>query len=456
MKEPAPFRSLRTFLVIWLGQLVSSLGTGLGSFALGVWVYEETGSATQFSLIAFFAVLPALLLAPLAGSVADRFDRRTVLIAGNLLSALTTLVMTALLYGGLLRPWHVYPLVMTLVTLSVFQSPAFLASVSVLVPREHLARASGMSQISQSVSQILGPILAGILVGVIGFHGVILIDSVTFLFAAATLLAVRIPRPAATPAAAQPGDRRPTVAGDAGFGWRYIRTHSGLFSLMALFALTNFAVGIVQVLLTPLVLSFASPAALGTVNAVGAAGALLGGVLLSVWGGPRRRVGLILACLLAQALLLFAGGARPSVPLIAFAACAFLLTVPVINGCNQAIWQSKVPLDVQGRVFAVRQMMAMAAMPLAFLISGPLADRVFNPLLLEGGALADSVGRLIGVGPGRGIGLLFMALGTFMIAVLALAAASPRLRQVEDELPDAEPAPRETMPGLSEPQAGIA
>ncbi|HKV10016.1 MAG TPA: MFS transporter [Thermoanaerobaculia bacterium] len=444
--ETSPPKNMRVFLLIWFGQFISAIGTGLGSFTLGVWIYETTGSATQFSLMAFVGILPALLLSPLAGAFADRYDRRRIMLATDLLAAIMTGLLVLALYTGRLETWHVYPFVMAMVTLAMFQAPAFLASVSLLVPREQLARANGMSQMSQSVAQILGPLLAGVLVRFISYHGVILIDCITFLVGAATLALVRIPRSA--PAAAEPRPGGAAAGAPASVsGWQYLRTHSGLLNLMILFALTNFGVGIVQVMLTPLVLSFASTVELGTVNSAAAAGSLLGGIALSVWGGPRYRVGAILACLAAQALLLFVGGARPSIPLIATAAAMFMLTVPIMNGCSQAIWQSKVPHNLQGRVFAVRQMITLSALPLAYLISGPLADLVFNPLLVPGGALADSVGRFLGVGEGRGVGLLLMALGAFILLVTALFSFNPRLRRVEAEVPDAEAAPAPPEPG---------
>jgi DHA3 family macrolide efflux protein-like MFS transporter len=186
-----------------------------------------------------------------------------------------------------------------------------------------------------------------------------------------------------------------------------------------------------------LILSFATTAELGTVEAIGAVGALLGGILLSVWGGPRRRVWGIGGFMLLQGLILCLGGLQASVWLIATACFLFMFTAPVVGGCNQTIWQSKVALDLQGRVFAMREMVASASMPIAYLASGFLADRVFEPLLLPGGALAGTVGRVIGIGKGRGVGLLFILLGTFMVVAVLLSFLSPRLRRVETELPNA-------------------
>jgi MFS transporter, DHA3 family, macrolide efflux protein len=421
---------MRTFLLIWFGQLVSALGTGLGSFSLGVWIYQTTHSTALFATMAFVAAVTGLLMAPVAGSLADRWDRRRILVFSDLGSAAMTLTVGLLLTAGYLRPWHVYPMIAAMVTFGTFQGPALLASITMLVPRRELARASGMAQASTAVTQIVGPLLAGVLVGRIGYGGVILIDFSTFVFAALTLLAVRIPRPPVSPG------RRPILQ-DALLGLRYIRERTGLFSLLKLFALTNFSLGIVQVLLTPLILSFGTPADLGAVSAAGAAGGLLGALALSIWGGPKHKLWTIFGLLIAQGLLLFLGGKEPSVALITAATFAFMLTGPVIAACSQVIWQSKVALDVQGRVFAMRGMIASATLPLAYLASGLLADRVFEPAMAPGGALASTAGRLLGVGKGRGVGLLFVTLGLAIILITLIAFLNPRLRKVESELPDA-------------------
>jgi MFS family permease len=423
---------MRQFLILWSGQSVSALGTSLGGFALGVWVYQTTGSATQFALISFVMAVVFIVMNPVAGALADRWDRRKLLILSNAGSGLMTLVMAALLFSGRLRPWHVYPIVAALSGLLTLGGPALFSSVSLLVPRAQLARASGMTQTSRAAAQIVGPLAAGVLVGRIGYSGVVLLDGVSFFFAMAAVLAVRIPRPPRREEAA-----RPSVLASLPFGWAYLRRLPGLLALLGLYAATNFCMAMVQVLLTPLILSFATPVELGSVDATGAAGVLLGSLALALWGGPRRRVPAILALLACQALILFLGGVQPSIPLIAGAAFAFMFTLPFVNGLTQAILQSKVAPDVQGRVFGVSGMITMGSVPVAALLAGPLADRVFEPLLAPGGALAGTVGRVIGVGAGRGVGFLFVVLGGLVLAVVGLASLSPRLRRLESEIPDA-------------------
>lgn len=436
MTPPVNGSGMRTFLVVWLGQVVSLLGSGLTGFALGVRVYQETGSVTRFALIAFFTVLPGLLISPLAGALVDRWDRRLTLIFSDCLAAASTLGLLLLVWGGgmgRLEMWHVYGLMAVGSVANAFQWPAFTAATTLLVPKRHLGRASGLSQMGVALAQIVAPFAGGLLVTSIGLRGVLALDLASFGFALLTLLAVRFREPRRAPR--KEGERRSLWA-ETGFGWHYLRQRPGLFLLLVVFAGTNFSLGLLQALLTPLLLSFASEATLGSVLSIAGLGMLAGTVVMSVWGGPRRRIRGILAGLLAQGVILLSGGLQPSVPLIASAAFGFLFVLPILLGCSQAIWQSKVPPELQGRVFAVRRMVAQSSLPVAYLVAGPLADRVFEPMLAPGGALAGTVGAVIGVGEGRGIGFLFMVQGALVIAGLAAAFANPRLRGVEDELPD--------------------
>jgi MFS family permease len=448
MAAKSLFHGMRSFLILWFGQFVSSIGTGLGSFALGVWVFQTTGSTTQFALIGVVTGLALIVMNPVGGALADRRDRRQLMILGNAGSGLTSLLIAALLLTGRLQVWHVYPIVFVLMSCMALQGPALLSSISLLVPREQLARSSGMMQTARAVSLIIGPLAAGVLVGTIGYGGVVFIDCLTFFFAMATVLAVRVPNPQR-----QEGERRQSLGGSLVFGWTYLRGLPGLFALISLFAATNFCMGMVQTLLTPLILSFATPAALGTVNAVAAAGLLLGSIALTLWGGPRHKVAAIFCLFAVQALILFLGGVQPSIPLIATAAFTFMFTLPFINGWTQVILQSKVAPAVQGRVFGVAGMISLISLPLASLIAGPLADRVLEPMLRPGGALADTVGRLIGVGPGRGIGFLFVLLGVLVLVVLSVASLNARLRRLESEIPDALPEEKTAeAPGEAAPQ----
>jgi hypothetical protein len=219
-----------------------------------------------------------------------------------------------------------------------------------------------------------------------------------------------------------------------------VRARPGLFALLSFFALTNFMSGFPGVLITPLVLAFAPPRALGTVLSVGGAGLLAGSMLMSVWGGPKRRIHGVLVFQLVSGLCFMLAGVRPSAVVVAAACFVYFFCFPIINGSSQVIWQTKVPPGVQGRVFAVRRMIAWSSLPVAYLVAGPLADYVFEPLLADARSpLAETFGAIVGVGQGRGIGLLFIILGVLTVLSVCCAYLYPRLRYLEDELTDAIP-----------------
>lgn len=441
----------RVFLIVWLGHVVSLLGSNLTGFALGVWVYQQTASTTKFALISVVTVLPGILLSPLAGAAVDRWDRRRGLILSDAGSAACTLAIVLLLRAGSLHLWHIYLLQSLISSFSTFRLAALAATTTLLVPKAHLGRASGMMQAGTAGAQLLAPLLAGVLVGAIGIAGVVSIDFGTYVFSLLTLIAVRFPRLAWPP---DEDVARRSLASQAAQGWSYLRARSGLLVMLGLFAATNLVLGMLQVLLTPLVLSFAPASVLGAVLSATGAGFLAGSLAISVWGGPKHRIRGILGGLLLQGAILLLGGLRPDAVLIATAGFLFMGALPFIDGCSQALWQTKVHPAIQGRVFAIRRMIAWSMLPFAYLIAGPLADRVFGPLLAPGGALAWSVGRLLGVGRGRGIGLLFAALGTFLLLAVATAFRMPRFRQLERELPDA--VPDEPSPDAATAQTAAA
>lgn len=430
--------SFRTFVVIWLGQLASLVGSGLTSFALGVWVYQQTGSVTRFALINVATALPALVVLPFAGALVDRWDRRRTMIWADWGAAMGTVLVAVLLTLGRLEIWHVYVATAVSSLANAFHWPAYTAATTLLVPKEHLARAAGMAQFARAGSQIAAPLLAGLLVVTIGIRGVLLVDLATFVLAVLSLARVRIPSPEGKPGAGGWG----ALLREIRLGWRYLAERPGLVRLLIFFSSFNLFYSVAVVLVSPLILSFNTPAVLGATLSTGAAGMLLGGLLISLWGGPARRVaGLIGSSLLLAGSMLVIG-LRPSVPLIAAGLFVFNFAIPVVNSCSQAIWQVKVEPALQGRIFAIRRMFATSSSPLGYLLAGPLADRVFEPLLAAGGPLAGSLGRLVGTGPGRGIALLFLALGILSSLVGVWGLFSRRLMRVEDELPDAvDPSP---------------
>jgi len=427
---------MRTFVIIWIGQVISILGSSLTNFGLGVWIYQQTGEAMPFALTVLFGSLPQVFLLPVAGSLADRWNRRWLMILSDTGNALATLAIVLLLYTNSLQIWHIYLISVMGSAFGAFQQPAYQASITVLVPKKHLARANGMVQSAGALGGILTPLLAGFLFVAIGLGGIVLVDFITYFFAISALLIVRIPQPKAE----RPAERRKsTVLSDVRFAWAFLRERPGLLGLLFYYAAVNFFLSSVFVLSGPLVLSRHPASVFGIVQMVLGIASLAGGVLASAWGGPKRRmVRAAIGGIALYMLGIMLAGLRvhPAFPAIGLAVNVFLISL--VQSVSNAIWQSKVAPEVQGRVFSLRYMLATVITPLAYLTAGPLADRVFEPLMREGGALAVTVvGSLLEAGPGRGIGLMYLLSGVAVILISGLAYLYPRIRRLEEEVPDA-------------------
>lgn len=436
MAEALPLpKDMKKFLVIWLGQLISLFGSGLTGFALAVWIFQETGQATPFAMTILFGNLPRLLLSPLAGSLADRWNRRLLMILSDAGSALVTLSIVFVIMSGELQIWHIYLIATFNAIFAAFQEPAYTASIAMIVPKKNLARANGMVQMGQALEMVATPLMAGVLFVAIGLRGIVLIDFASFFFAIGALLVVKIPQPEVEPPAE---GERATVMKDVVFGWNYMRARAGLLGILIYFAFVNFLLNFAVVLAGPMVLSNNPPSVYGLVQMTLGAGLLAGGIVMSAWGGPQRgRIKVIIGFIILAAAGLVVTGLHPWPVVIGAGLLILTFSVPMASGPSQAIFQSKIAPAVQGRVFAIRSLVSRSMMPLAFLLAGPLADYVFEPMMLPGGALASSIlGRLFGVGAGRGIALIYIISGVLLAAASFLAYANPRIRNVEEDLPD--------------------
>jgi DHA3 family macrolide efflux protein-like MFS transporter len=420
------------FGIVWLGQVISFVGSGMSSFALGVWVYQKTGSVTQFALTSLFIVLPRVVLGPLAGALVDRWDRRHVMILSDAGGGLSILALGLLSLVGRMEIWHIYLAIFAGGIFDTLRWPAMTAATTQLVPREHLGRANGMLQIVSAGTMLISPLVAGPLMGSLGLQGVLLSDFSTFLFGILALMFIRIPRPETT---AEGRAGRGSLLHESAYGWKYIMARSGLVALLVFLALANFLMEMSVVLFTPMILSFASTAALGLVMSLGGIGYMVGSVVMSIWGCPKRRIQAVMVSMLLMGVFMTLIGLRPSLPLIMVSVPLCMFFLPITLSANQAIWQNRVAPDVQGRVFAIRQAIILATPLLAYLVTGPLTDGIFEPLLRSGGPLAGNVGQIIGVGAGRGAGLLFVSAGLFLVLVSVIGYLYPPLRRMEAELP---------------------
>jgi tRNA(Leu) C34 or U34 (ribose-2'-O)-methylase TrmL/MFS family permease len=279
----------RGFTIIWLGQVVSLLGTAMTWFAFTIWAWEKTGKASALATISFFAFLPTVLLTPVAGAFVDRWNRKLVMLLSDSGTALGTLTVFLIYTFGDLQIWHIYVVSILAGFFTAFQYPAFAAAVTTMLSHQDYARASGMLGSARALSGILAPIFAAALLVPLGLSGIMLIDLATFTFAFGSLLLVHIPQPEPTATGLQ---SRGTLWQEILFGFRYIRESQSLWALTLLFMIAGIFLAIGATLMAPLVLSLTqhNESALAAVQSTGAVGGIVGGLILSIWGGAQRRI----------------------------------------------------------------------------------------------------------------------------------------------------------------------
>lgn len=431
LKRP---EGMSAFTIIWVGQVFSLIGSAMSGFAVTIWAWDNQGTATALALVGFFNFAPLILFSPIAGALVDRWNRKLVMALSDLATGLTTVVILVLFSLGRLQLWHLFVTGAFAGLFQSFQWPAYSAAISQMMPKEQYGRASGMMSLAQWGSGIFAPVLAGMLIGKIGLNGILMIDLSTLTIALITLSLAAVPQPLR-----DPQEKKERLLKDASFGFRYILQRPSLLWLQLVFFAGNLLAVIATTLVNPMVLAWTGNNAntLGTVQSAGAVGGVAGSLLIAAWGGPKKRIhgvlaGWLLAGLLGYTLFGLAGG------LTLWLAASFCENFfgPIINGSNQAIWQSKVLPAMQGRVFSVRAMIAQITAPISMLVAGPLADKVFEPAMQNGSALASLFGGVFGRHAGSGMALMITICGILILLVGAGGYLLRPVKEVEELIPD--------------------
>ena len=430
------------FGIVWLGQIVSVLASSMTGFGMTLWMYKQTESATAMGLMQVAFITPFLLLSPIAGAMVDRYNRKLMMMISDLGAVLSTAIILVLYASGNLEFWHLYIAAVINGLGNTFQWPAYSAAISTMVPKEQFGRANGLMSLMEAGPGVLAPVLAGAILA-LNFGGsfdsfalIMLIDLITFLFAIGALAIVYIPQP---PKTEEGEEGQGSIWKEAVYGFQYIFKRPSLLGLQLIFFVGNLFSGIGFTVMAPMILARTDQNSLifGTVQTAGAIGGIVGGIAMSAWGGFKRRVhGVLGGWMLSGisfALLGVATGLPGWIPLAAF----MMMLGPLINTSNQAIWQSKVAPDVQGRVFSARRLIAWFSQPIAPIIAGTTADFLLEPAMMNtGSTLSMMFGPIFGTGPGAGMGFLIFISG-MSAAFVGLSGYFIRpIRDAEDILPD--------------------
>jgi MFS transporter, DHA3 family, macrolide efflux protein len=429
---------MQTFIILWLGQTVSIIGSSMTAFAFTIWVWELTHQATALALFGFFIQVPQVLIAPIAGVIVDRWNRKLLMMFGDTVSGLLTIIISVLYTTNNLHLWHLYLAVAIKGIFEQFQELAYSASISTMLPKQHYSRASSITFLASSGSSIIAPAIAGFLYTIIGLAGILTIDIITCAIAVITVLRVNIPQPIVTEAIIKNRSNSSNIRQDISFGFHYIAARPSLFAMLALFALFGFAHDIGDSLYSAMILARTNnnPTILGYIASAAGIGGIVGALLMSSWGGFKHRIQGVLLGIIGTGLSKIVFGLGQTLFILTSAQFCSSLNYPMIGSSNDAIWLSKVRPDLQGRVFATRSMVLFLTSAIATLIAGLLADYIFEPAMMPGGTLSPIFGSIFGTKKGAGMALMYVISSLSLVIIGLSGYAFRSLRDLETILPD--------------------
>ena len=413
-------------MILWSGELVSAIGSGLTSFGLGVYVYLQTGKVSAMALVTLLAFLPSLLLSAPAGVLADRYDRRLLMVIGDSFSAVGLVFILICMLRGEDRLWQICVGVSISSVFASLLEPAYRATVTDLLTEEQYTKASGLVQTAGSAKYLISPIIAGYLLIVSDIKLLLVIDISTFFVTVASTLAVR--RGLESKERVQVN----SFVREFQDGWEAISQKRGVLVLVITTSVMTCFLGFIQTLSAPMILAFSDSASLGTAETICASGMLVTSVIVGVVPIKRGYVKLLSASLFGAGLFMAGFGLRENIVLICAMGFLFFAMLPLANTSLDYLVRTNIDNTVQGRAWGLIGLISQLGYVVAYAFAGVLSDYVFTPLLRDGGALAGTVGKVIGTGNGRGTGFQIIISGLLLcVTALALYGMSP-VKELEE------------------------
>lgn len=420
---------LHVFLVLWSTQSLSALGSSMTNFALVVWSYQQTGSALTTSLLSICSYAPYVLLSMFAGALSDKWDKKVTMLVSDSFAALSTIAVLGLLKTGRLEIWHLYFLNAMNGLMNTIQQPASDVAISLLTPRKHYQRVSGMRSFSNSLVTLLTPILATALLSFTSLETVIFVDLSTFVVAFVSLLCfIRIPAVRKDEAAMQ---ERLLVSVKRGLD--YLKENRGILDLILFLAAINLTASIYNAALPAMLLSRAGGGemVLGTVNTFTGIATVLGSIIVSVIPAPKSRVRVICNTLLfSMSTENFILAFGRSAPVWCLGAVLGWICIPVMSANLDVILRSHIPVEMQGRVYSARNTLQFFTIPVGYLLGGILVDRVFEPFMAAYGE-GSLLETLFGTGKGSGAAMLFLFIGVLGVITCLVFRKDQNLWRLE-------------------------
>jgi MFS family permease len=411
MNKSGMFSGLRDFFILWSSQAVSSLGTAMTSYALIVWVYNQKSTASSITLLSICSLVPSILFSFVAGTLADRWDKKRIMLLADSIAALGTITVLVLYLANNLQIWHLYIINFLLSFMNAFQSPASYVATTLLVPKKHYVRVSGLQAFSNSIVTILAPALGSAILAFGGLRTVLIVDLAAFAIAFTILLVyIKIPKIRTTTEEVKESFLKSCAA-----GINFLREHSALLRIILFFAFINFIAKMGSYGILPALIlgrTDGNQISLGIVEAAVGIGMLLGSIAVTLMKPAKSRIKVIFfTCGISFFFGDFLISFQRILPLWAFFAFAGNVPLPFLGANLTAIMRTKVPLEMQGRVFSARDTIQYSTIPIGLLLGGVLADHVFEPFMATISPIQSILSVLFGTGKGSGIAVMFFIVG---------------------------------------------
>ena len=421
---------MKNFYKLWLGELISSIGSGMTAFALSVYIYEKTGSVSYVSLITLLSFMPSIILSPIGGLLADRYDRRLLMIIGDLFSGLGLVYILWNIQAG---ENSIVPIFVGITFSSIFTSllePSYRATLTDILEEENYAKASGLIQVASSAKYLISPVIAGMILSVADIRVILLLDILTFITTCLMIFLVRKSMNSETQ------NYKKDSFKELLEGLFIIKENRGVYSLVIIMFFVCFFMGFIQILIRPMILALSSVKTAGMMESLCAAGLLIGSLWIGIAGIKKNYSKILAVACFFCGIFMSMTGVNENLAIIGISTFLFFSTLPFMNSCADVLVRASVPNELQGRVWGLISLITQMGTVAAYIISGIMADYIFEPMFNKNGLLVKNIGMIIGTGKGRGIGFMLILSGMGMLIMAIVIWKNREIREVSEKCVD--------------------
>ena len=421
---------MKNFYKLWLGELISNIGSGMTAFALSVYIYEKTGSVSYVSLITLLSFMPSIILSPIGGLLADRYDRRLLMIIGDLFSGLGLVYILWSIQAG---EKSIVPIFIGITFSSIFTSllePSYRATLTDILEEENYAKASGLIQVAGSAKYLISPVIAGIVLSVADIRVILLLDIMTFI---TTCLMIFLVRKSIN---SEMKNYKKDSFKELLEGLFIIKENRGVYSLVIIMFFVCFFMGFIQILIRPMILALSSVKTAGMMESLCAAGLLIGSLWIGIAGIKKNYSKILAVACFFCGIFMSMTGVNKNLAIIGISTFLFFSTLPFMNSCADVLVRVSIPNELQGRVWGLISLITQMGTVAAYIISGVMADYVFEPMFNKNGILVENIGIIIGTGKGRGIGFMLILSGIGMLIMAIVIWKNREIREVSEKCVD--------------------